>query len=148
MSLRDGNAKMSKSDPSDMSRINLADDSDLVAQKIRKAKTDPEPLPDDMDALAERPEARNLVSIYAALTDREPAEVLSEHAGKGFGAFKPALAELLVETLRPIKTRLDELNAHPEELDGILTRGAERAAAAAAPTLAGAYQALGLRRGS
>jgi tryptophanyl-tRNA synthetase len=148
MSLRDGSAKMSKSDPSDMSRINLTDDSDTVAQKIRKAKTDAEPLPDAMDGLAERPEARNLVTIYAALTDREPAEVLQEHAGKGFGAFKPALAELLVETLRPIKARLDELNAHSEELDRILERGADRAAAVAAPTLAGAYQALGLRRGS
>ncbi len=148
MSLRDGNSKMSKSDASDMSRINLTDDSDTVAQKVRKAKTDAEPLPDSMDALAERPEARNLVGIYAALTDREPADVLLEHEGKGFGAFKPALAELLVETLRPIKARLDELNADPGEIDSILARGAERASAAAAPTLDGAYRALGLRRGS
>src|ERR671913_195242 len=101
MSLRDGTAKMSKSDPSDMSRINLTDDSDLVAQKIRKAKTDPEPLPESMEGLEGRPEARNLVLIYAALAGREPADVLADHAGTGFGAFKPALAELTVETLRP-----------------------------------------------
>ena len=94
MSLRDGSAKMSKSDPSDMSRINLTDDSDLIAQKIRKAKTDAEPLPDEHGGLADRPEARNLVTIYAALAGRQPDEVLAEFAGQGFGAFKPALAEL------------------------------------------------------
>ncbi|HEX8535085.1 MAG TPA: tryptophan--tRNA ligase [Allosphingosinicella sp.] len=148
MSLRDGNAKMSKSDASDMSRINLTDDGDTIAQKVRKAKTDPEPLPETMDELAERPEARNLVTIYAALTGREPADVLGEHAGKGFGAFKPALAELLVETLRPIKARLDELGADPAELDRILSAGAGKAAAAAQPTLDGAYRALGLRGGA
>ena len=147
MSLRDGSAKMSKSDPSDMSRINLTDDADAVAQKVRKAKTDAEPLPETMEALADRPEARNLVTIYAALTDREPADVLAEHSGKGFGAFKPALAELLVETLRPIKARLDQLGAHPDELDRILAAGAGKAATAAQPTLDGAYRALGLRRG-
>jgi tryptophanyl-tRNA synthetase len=146
MSLRDGSAKMSKSDPSDMSRINLVDDSDTVAQKIRKAKTDAEPLPDNMDGLDARPEARNLVSIYAALGDREPADVLSEFAGQGFGRFKPALADLLVETLRPIKARLDELRADPGELDRILAAGAERAAAIAKPTLDGAYRAVGLRK--
>ena len=146
MSLRDGGAKMSKSDPSDMSRVNLVDDSDAVAQKIRKAKTDAEPLPDNMDALEGRAEARNLVTIYAALSDRDADDVLKEFAGKGFGQFKPALADLLVETLRPIKTRLDELRSDPAELDRILSAGARRAAEAAAPTLAGAYQALGLRR--
>jgi tryptophanyl-tRNA synthetase len=146
MSLRDGRAKMSKSDPSDMSRINLTDDSDLVAQKIRKAKTDPEPLPDDLEALEGRPEARNLIAIYAALADREPAGVLAEFAGKGFGQFKPALAELTVETLRPVKARLDQLEADPAELDSILVRGSARAAAMARPTLEGAYRALGLRR--
>jgi tryptophanyl-tRNA synthetase len=148
MSLRDGNAKMSKSDVSDMSRINLTDDSDTVAQKVRKAKTDAEPLPETMEGLAGRPEARNLVTIYAAVTDREPADVLGEHSGKGFGAFKPALAELLVETLRPIKARLDQLGAYPDELDRILAAGAGKAASAARPTLDGAYRALGLRRGA
>jgi tryptophanyl-tRNA synthetase len=146
MSLRDGSAKMSKSDPSDMSRINLTDDSDTVAQKIRKAKTDAEPLPDSFDALAERPEARNLVGIYAALAGESADEVLARFAGQGFGAFKPALADLLVETLRPIKARLDELRDDPGELDRILLDGAGRATARAQPTLDGAYQAMGLRR--
>jgi len=146
MSLRDGQAKMSKSDTSDMSRINLTDDSDLVAQKIRKAKTDAEPLPDSWDALEGRPEAKNLVTIYAALADETPAGVLGRFAGQGFGAFKPALAELTVETLRPIKARLDQLREDPAEVDSILARGAEKATAAAAPTLDAAYDAVGLRR--
>ena len=148
MSLRDGAAKMSKSDPSDMSRINLTDDSDLVAQKIRKAKTDAEPLPETMDELAGRPEARNLLTIYAALTDETPQAVLSRFAGQGFGAFKPALADLVVESLRPIKTRLDQLREEPAELDSILEAGADEAARRAAPTLDAAYHAVGLRRRS
>jgi tryptophanyl-tRNA synthetase len=145
MSLRDGNAKMSKSDPSDMSRINLADDSDLIAQKIRKAKTDPEPLPDNMEALKDRPEAQNLVTIYAALTDCPAQSVLDDYAGKGFGAFKPALADLVVETVAPIRARLQDFDAHPEALEAILARGSTKAAELAAPTLEGAYRALGLR---
>jgi tryptophanyl-tRNA synthetase len=128
-----------------MSRINLTDDSDTVAQKIRKAKTDAEPLPETLEGLDGRPEARNLIGMYAALTDREPAQVLQEHAGKGFGAFKPALADLLVESLRPIKARLDDLGSHPEELDRILAAGAGKAIKVAQPTLDGAYRALGLR---
>ena len=144
MSLRDGRAKMSKSDPSDMSRINLIDDSDLIAQKIRKARTDAEPLPDRFEALAERPEARNLVTIYAALNDRTPQAVVEEFAGQGFGAFKPKLAELLVATMAPIGERLREFRADPAAVDAVLVAGAERAAAAAEPTLAGAYRALGL----
>ena len=144
MSLRDGTAKMSKSDPSDMSRINLTDDAETIVQKIRKAKTDAEPLPDDPAALEGRAEARNLVGIYGALSDASPADVLRQHAGQGFGAFKPALAELLVETLRPIKARLDQLNSDPAELDRLLAIGAGRATELAGPTLAGAYAALGL----
>lgn len=146
MSLRDGTAKMSKSDPSDMSRINLIDSAELIEQKIRKAKTDPEPLPDDLAALDARPEARNLVNIYAALTDRTPQAVLAEFAGQGFGAFKPALADLLVETLRPITARLSELRTDPAELDSLLTAGAETARALAQPTLDAAYDALGILR--
>jgi tryptophanyl-tRNA synthetase len=146
MSLRDGYAKMSKSDPSDMSRINLSDDGDSIALKIRKAKTDAEPLPESFDELAYRPEAANLVTIYAALADRTPQSVVEEFAGRGFGAFKPALAEILVETMRPIKQRLDELRSDPGELDQILERGAERAAKLARPTLDSAYKAIGLRR--
>jgi tryptophanyl-tRNA synthetase len=145
MSLRDGNAKMSKSDPSDMSRINLADESDLIAQKIRKAKTDPEPLPDSLAALADRPEALNLVTIYAALTDRTPQSVVEEFAGQGFGQFKPILADLLVETIAPIRARLKDFDAHPEALEAILDKGSAKAAALAAPTLEGAYRAMGLR---
>ncbi|MDH7638669.1 tryptophan--tRNA ligase [Sphingomonas oryzagri] len=146
MSLRDGNAKMSKSDPSEQSRIHLTDDADTIAAKIRKAKTDPEPLPADPAVLAERPEARNLVSIYAAISDESTEQVLARFAGQGFGAFKPALAELLVETLRPITARLAELERDPAELDRILAHGAAKARAAAEPVLAGAYAALGLTR--
>jgi tryptophanyl-tRNA synthetase len=146
MSLRDGAAKMSKSDPSDMSRINLTDDSDTITQKIRKAKTDAEPLPDAFSGLAGRPEARNLVAIYAELADETPDATLARFAGQGFGAFKPALAELLVETLRPIKQRFDELNTGGAELDGILQVGANKAIAAAQPTVDAAYHAVGLRR--
>ncbi|MGF1550473.1 MAG: tryptophan--tRNA ligase [Sphingomonadaceae bacterium] len=146
MSLRDGTAKMSKSDPSDMSRINLSDDADLVVRKIRKAKTDPEPLPETMEALKDRPEARNLVVIHAALAGRDPADVLNEFSGRGFGEFKPALAELAVETLRPLQERLAGLRGDPGEMDRLLRLGAERAAALAAPTLAAAYRALGLPR--
>ena len=146
MSLRDGTAKMSKSDTSDMSRINLTDDDDAISAKIRKAKTDPEPLPDSTKALQGRPEAENLVTIYAALTDRTVQSVLEEYAGKGFGAFKPALAEVLVTTIAPIRTRLAEFAADPAEIDRILVAGSARAAELAAPTLEGAYRALGLPR--
>jgi len=145
MSLRDGSAKMSKSDPSEMSRVHLIDDSDTISAKIRKAKTDPEPLPDDPALLDARPEAKNLVSVYAALTDESLAQVLGRFAGKGFGAFKPALAEVLVATLGPIKARLDEFKADPAELDRLLALGAEKAREAAAPTLDAAYRAMGLR---
>jgi tryptophanyl-tRNA synthetase len=146
MSLRDGGAKMSKSDPSDMSRINLTDDSDTIVQKIRKAKTDAEPLPEAMEALAHRPEAKNLVTVYAVLTGREPADILAEFAGQGFGAFKPALADLLVETLRPVKARLGQLREDPAEIDRILERGSTKATAMAGPTLEAAYKAVGLPR--
>ena len=144
MSLRDGSAKMSKSDPSDMSRVNLNDDPDLIAQKVRKAKTDPDPLPADPADLDSRPEAKNLVTIYSALADESVADVLARFAGQGFGAFKPALAELMVETLRPIGIRLAELQRDSAELDRLLKVGAEKASAVAAPTLAAAYQAMGL----
>jgi len=146
MSLRDGNAKMSKSDPSDMSRINLGDDDDAIAGKIRKAKTDPEPLPESMAALATRPEAQNLVTIYAALADLSAEAVLAEHAGQGFGQFKPKLADLLIETLAPIRARLNQFEADPAALEAILVDGATKASEMAAPTLEGAYRALGLPR--
>ena len=146
MSLRDGSAKMSKSDPSDMSRINLTDSDELIVQKIRKAKTDPEPLPDDEAALAARAEAKNLVGIYAAVTGETGAQVLARFAGQGFGAFKPALADALIALLAPLRTRLGELRGEAGELDRILAEGAERASEMARPTLEQAYAAVGLSR--
>jgi len=147
MSLRDGSAKMSKSDPSDMSRINLTDDADAIMQKVKKAKTDPEPLPGAVEGLAGRPEANNLVGIYAAMAGTTPADVLAQFEGKGFGQFKPALGELLVETLSPMAARYRELREDGEALDAILAKGALKARDLAAPTLAKTYQALGLVRG-
>lgn len=145
MSLRDGSAKMSKSDPSDMSRINLIDDDDAIAAKIRKAKTDAEPLPDHFDGLAERPEAKNLVTIYAALSDRDPQDVVAQFAGQGFGAFKPALADLAVSVLGPIRDRLRALLDDRAAVAAELAKGAERANALAAPTLKAAQAAVGLQ---
>jgi tryptophanyl-tRNA synthetase len=146
MSLRDGTAKMSKSDPSDMSRINLTDDSDMIAQKVRKAKTDPEPLPSDAAGLAGRAEALNLVGIYATLAGTSPDTVCAQFAGQGFGAFKPALADLLIEHLRPIRDRYVALKGDDAALDGILLKGAGKANAAAEPTLRATYDAMGLMR--
>jgi tryptophanyl-tRNA synthetase len=146
MSLRDGKSKMSKTDPSDMSRINLIDSDELIAQKIRKAKTDPEPLPADPAELEGRPEAKNLVGIYAELTGESIEQVLERFAGQGFGVFKPALADALVAKLSPLRARLEQFRADPAELDRILAAGAERAAAIGAPTLAEAYRAVGLAR--
>ena len=147
MSLRDGSAKMSKSDPSEMSRINLTDDADSIMNKVKKARTDPEPLPGDVDGLAGRPEAANLVGIYAVLAGKSMDSVLAQFAGQGFGVFKPALGELLVETLAPINARFIELKGDSAVLDAFLRKGAERARALAVPTLDGAYAALGLVRG-
>jgi tryptophanyl-tRNA synthetase len=147
MSLRDGTAKMSKSDPSEMSRINLSDDADTIMKKVKKAKTDPEPLPSEAAGLAGRPEALNLVSIYATLAGKNLDAVLAEHGGQGFGAFKPALGELMVEVLAPIAARFSDLREDRESLDAILARGAARARELASPTLAAAYRALGLVRG-
>ena len=146
MSLRDGAAKMSKSDPSDMSRINLTDEDDAIMQKVKKAKTDPEPLPESAEGLTGRPEAGNLVGIYAALAGMSTDAVCAEFAGRGFGAFKPALGEILVETMRPIRARFMELRTDDAALDAILEKGAARAAAAAEPQLRAAYDAMGLMR--
>ena len=146
MSLRDGSKKMSKSDPSEMSRIELADDADTVMKKVKKAKTDPEPLPSEAGGLVGRAEALNLVTIYAAVADTTVEAVLGEYGGEGFGKFKPALGELLVETLRPISTRFNELLDDREALDAILARGASEARELARPTLDATYSALGLVR--
>ena len=147
MSLRDGSAKMSKSDPSDMSRISLTDDADTIMKKVKKAKTDPEPLPDNEKELEGRAEAVNLVGIYAALTSRSASDVLGEYGGQGFGVFKPALGEVLVETLSPINARFLELKDDEEALDAILARGAAQARDQARSTLDATYDALGLVRG-
>ena len=146
MSLRDGSAKMSKSDPSDMSRINMTDDDDTIVQKIRKAKTDAEPLPDNLDALEGRPEARNLINIYAATSDVMPQAVLDQYVGQGFGAFKPALTDLLVETLHPIRDRFVALKSDSSAIDLLLAKGGARAGELSRPTVEAAYSALGLLR--
>ncbi len=143
MSLRDGSAKMSKSDPSDNSRLNLLDDADAIAQKIRKAKTDPEPLPATLEELKDRPEAENLVGVYAALDGRTSEAVLTEFAGQGFGAFKPRLADLAVAKLGPVSEEMRRLMADPGEIDRVLADGAERARAAAAPILAEVRKIVG-----
>ena len=144
MSLRDGRSKMSKTDPSDMSRVNLTDSDETITQKIRKAKTDPAPLPDDPAELDGRPEARNLVGIYAAVTGTSVEQVLGRFAGQGFGQFKPALADALVALIAPIRERLDQLRRDPAEIDRILAAGAERASELGAPILAKAKNAVGL----
>ena len=135
MSLRDGQAKMSKSDPSDLSRINLTDDADTIAAKVRKAKTDPEPLPETMEELEGRPEAKNLVTLYAALSDQTKEAVLAEFAGQGFGAFKPKLAEVAVAAMAPVTAEMRRLMADPAEIDRVLKDGAERASAVADPVV-------------
>ncbi len=146
MSLRDGSSKMSKSDPSDMARINLTDDADTIMQKVKKAKTDPEPLPSEKEGLEGRAEARNLVGIYAVMAGTTVEAVLSDFGGEGFGKFKPALGELLVEKLAPINARFVELRGDRDALDAILRKGSEKARALAVPTLDKAYEALGLVR--
>jgi len=144
MSLRDGSKKMSKSAPSDMSRINLTDDADAIAKKIRKAKTDPEPLPLDAKGLEDRPEARNLVNIYAALADMSVDQIMADAGGKPFSEFKPMLADLAVEKIAPISTEMSRLMQDVTEIDRILADGAERARAIAAPILRQTYEIMGM----
>ncbi|MEH7829769.1 tryptophan--tRNA ligase [Gemmobacter denitrificans] len=146
MSLRDGSKKMSKSDPSDQSRINLTDDADTIAAKIRKAKTDPEPLPDTVEALKDRPEARNLVNIYAALAGSSPEAVVTEFAGAQFGSFKPKLADLAVAVLSPITAEMSRLMQDPAEIDRIIGQGAARADAIARPIVDQVYDIVGMIR--
>ena len=143
MSLKDGTKKMSKSDPSDLSRINMADDADAIARKIKKAKTDPEPLPETEDGLEGRPEAANLVGIYAALAGRSKENVLRDFGGKGFAEFKPALADLVVEKMAPINAQMKRLLDDRAYIDQVLARGAERARAIAAPIYDDVKQIVG-----
>src|SRR3954468_22499622 len=135
MSLRDGTRKMSKSDESDLSRINLTDDADAIAYKIRRAKTDPEPLPESKDGLAGRPEAENLLSIYAALADQDRDTVIAQFAGQQFSGFKHALADLTVAKLEPMATEMRRLLADPGEIDRILKSGARKARDIATPVM-------------
>ncbi len=144
MNLRDGSRKMSSSDPSDMTRINMTDDADAIAKKIRKAKTDPDALPSEVGGLSERPEARNLVNIYAALSDQTAEQVLAEVGGKQFGEFKPMLAELAVSKLAPISSEMARLMGEEAEIDRILANGAEKARAIAAPILQQTYDIVGM----
>ena len=144
MSLRDGSKKMSKSDPSDMSRINVQDDDDLIALKIQKAKTDQEPIPEDVPSLAKRPEANNLVNIYASLASCSPEDVLKEFNGKPFSFFKPKLAEIIISELGPITNKINELMEQPEEIDKVLNDGAIHAREISDPIIKSTYEILGL----
>lgn len=147
MSLRDGAAKMSKSDPSDLSRINLTDDADAIANKIKKAKTDPEPLPETVEGLEGRAEAKNLVAIYAALADTTREAVLAEFAGQGFGAFKPKLAELAVSSMAHVTAEMRRLLADPAEIDRALAIGTEKAREIAEPNIADIKKIVGFWQG-
>ena len=146
MSLRDGTKKMSKSDPSDFSRINLTDDADAIAQKIRRAKTDPHPMPETLEDAEKRPDADNLLGIYAALADRGKADVIAEFAGKQFSEFKSALTDLAVAKLGPVGAEMQRLMKDPGHVDSVLKAGAEKARALAAPILADVYKTVGFLR--
>lgn len=146
MSLRDGQKKMSKSDESDYSRINLTDDADAIAQKVRKAKTDPLPMPETVEEMAERYEVANLVGIYGALSDLTREQVVADYAGQQLSGFKSKLTDLCVEKISPISAELNRLMVAPGDIDAILKNGSERASAIAKPVLAEAYEAMGLLR--
>lgn len=147
MSFKDGSKKMSKSDPSDLSRINLTDDAETIARKIRKAKTDPDALPSETAGLAGRPEADNLVGIFAALDNRSKSDILGEYGGRPFSEFKPALADLAVAKLAPIATEMRRILDDPAEIDRTLRDGAERARAIASRTLGDVKSIVGLLNG-
>jgi tryptophanyl-tRNA synthetase len=146
MSLREGTKKMSKSDPSDMTRINMTDDADAILQKIKKATTDSAPVPESKEGLAGRAEVENLVGIFAAVTERSVEDILAEYGGKGFGVFKPALAEALSTKLAPIAAEMRRLNADPGALDAILRDGAEKARSVAQPIMAEVRDVVGFWR--
>lgn len=146
MSLRDGTKKMSKSDESDYSRINLTDDADTIAKKIKKATTDPHPLPDSLDGLKDRPEAMNLITIYAALAEAPREKIVAQFAGQGFGAFKPALADLAIQKLAPLTKRMKELMEDHTEIDRILKGGSEKARSLAEPVMRDVSDIMGFWR--
>ena len=144
MSLRNGSSKMSKSDTSDATRINLRDSVDDIVQKIKRAKTDPEALPSEPEGLADRPEARNLVGIFSGLSGRTEADILAEFGGQGFGVFKPALAELAINVISPISQKMNQLLYEKDEIDKLLASGAEQAHAITSPILADVKKIVGL----
>jgi len=146
MNLRDGSKKMSKSGDSDMERINMLDDADTIARKFRKAKTDPAPLPETVDGLTDRAEAKNLVDIYAGLTDQTAEAVIADYAGAGWGTFKPALADLAVSKLAPVSDEMKRLLNDPAEIDRTLEQGADKARTIAAPILERTYEIVGFLR--
>ena len=146
MSLRDGTKKMSKSDSSDMSRINLTDNAELILKKIKKAKTDSDPLPSELKGLENRPEAKNLINIFAGLSGDNPEKVFSENGGKAFSKFKPILAELAVSKLTPISNEMTHLMRDPAHIDQVLGNGANKAAEIANPILEKTYDIMGLIR--
>ena len=143
MSLRDGSKKMSKSDPSDLSRINLTDDADTISKKIKKAKTDPEALPSELAGLKDRPEADNLIGVYAALSDQSREAVIAEYGGQQFSVFKPALADLAVEKLAPIASEMRRIQADTAYVDAVLQDGGERARTIAEGTMKQVRQIIG-----
>ncbi len=145
MSLRDGSKKMSKSDISEASRINLSDDNDTITAKIRKAKTDPLPLPETAEELKDRPEAKNLVNIYAAIQDCQVEDVLKTFAGQGFGQFKPALSDLLISHFEPIRTKMQHLLSEPQYIDDILKQGADKTKAITTPIMDEVHQIVGFK---
>jgi tryptophanyl-tRNA synthetase len=146
MSLRDGTKKMSKSEPSDLSRINMTDDADAIARKIQRAKTDPHPLPGDESELEQRPEADNLVGIYAALADKTKADVLKEFGGAQFSTFKKSLADLTVARLAPVNAEMNRLLADPAGIDRVLADGARKARVIAAPIVQTVKDIVGFLR--
>lgn len=146
MSLRDGAKKMSKSDPSDQSRITLTDDADAIAKKVRKAKTDPDALPTSKDGFDGRPEAANLMGIYAALSGQDLAQVIADHGGHQFSQFKQDLADLMVDKLQPITEEMRRLTDDPGYIDGVLKRGAEKARALSEPIMAEVHDIVGFLR--
>ena len=146
MSLRDGSKKMSKSDPSDQSRITLTDDADAIAKKVRKAKTDPDALPTSKEGFEGRPEAANLMGIYAALAGQDLAQVIADHGGHQFSQFKQDLADLMVDKLQPITAEMRRLTDDPGYIDGVLKRGAEKARALSEPIMAEVHDIVGFLR--
>ena len=145
MSLRDGSKKMSKSETSDMSRINLTDVSDQIALKIRKAKTDQDPIPEDISGLASRPEASNLINIYSSFKECDVEEVLNDFSGKPFSFFKPKLTELIINEIKPISKKINDLLKNPDQIDNVMNNGAEKASEISSPIIDSTFKILGLK---